>query len=163
LTDVLTCADLGWAPLEALLDRYGLALAPVAAGAPIPGTFWGEPEAGMVGTTLYARPDTPVHSLLHETAHVVCMDGDRRAGLHTDAGGTALEECGVCYLEIRLAEELPDVGAHRLMADMDAWGYSFRLGSTAAWYAEDAEDAAQWLTEHGLIDETGAPTWRLRT
>lgn len=163
MTDILTCADLGWAPLEALLDRYGLALAPVAAGAPIPGTFWGEPEAGMIGTTLYARPDTPVHSLLHETAHVVCMDSDRRAGLHTDAGGTALEECGVCYLEIRLADELPGVGSDQIMADMDAWGYSFRLGSTAAWYAGDAEDAAQWLTEHGLIDATGAPTWRLRT
>ncbi|MFP4182888.1 MAG: hypothetical protein ACLFTX_09875 [Thiohalospira sp.] len=163
MTDVLTCADLGWAPLEALLGRYGLALAPVAEGAPIPGTFWGEPEAGMIGTALYARPDTPVHSLLHETAHVVCMDADRRAGLHTDAGGTALEECGVCYLEIRLAAELPDVGSERIMADMDAWGYSFRLGSTAAWYADDAEDAARWLNDHGLIDATGAPTWRLRT
>ncbi len=25
--------------------------------------------------------------------------------------------------------------------DMDEWGYSFRLGSAANWFAEDAEDA----------------------
>jgi len=50
------------------------------------------------------------------------------------------------------------VGRARLMADMDAWGYSFRLGSTAAWFAGDAENARQWLVEHGLLDSQGRPT-----
>jgi hypothetical protein len=36
------------------------------------------------------------------------------------------------------------------MQDMDAWGYSFRLGSTAAWFEADAEDARDWLRERGL-------------
>jgi hypothetical protein len=46
---------------------------------------------------------------------------------------------------------------------MDAWGYSFRLGSTAAWFERDAEDARAWLLLHGLIDAAGTPTWRLRS
>ena len=29
------------------------------------------------------------------------------------------------------------------------WGYSFRLGSAAAWFAEDAEDARDWLIATG--------------
>jgi hypothetical protein len=48
------------------------------------------------------------------------------------------------------------------MRDMDAWGYSFRLGSTAAWFATDAADAAAWLERHGLVSSAGAVTWRLR-
>ena len=78
------------------------------------------------------------------------MDAARRAGLHTDAGGDDVEECAVCYLQILLADRLPGVGRARLMRDMDAWGYSFRLGSTAAWFEHDAEDARAWLRERGL-------------
>jgi hypothetical protein len=37
------------------------------------------------------------------------------------------------------------------MADMDAWGYSFRLGSAARWFQEDADDARQWLAARGLL------------
>ena len=37
------------------------------------------------------------------------------------------------------------------MADMDAWGYSFRLGSTRAWFERDAEDARAWLAERRLL------------
>jgi hypothetical protein len=37
------------------------------------------------------------------------------------------------------------------MADMDAWGYSFRLGSTRAWFEGDAEDAREWLEQRGLL------------
>ncbi len=163
MSAVLTCADLGPDPLRTLLARYGLTLAAVAPGEPIPGTFWGEPEAGVIGTTVHVRPDTPVHSALHEGCHVICMDGQRRAGLDTDAGGTSLEECGVCYLQIRLAEHLPGVGADRLMADMDAWGYSFRLGTTRAWHDSDAEDAVAWLQRHHLLDTEHRPTWQLRS
>jgi hypothetical protein len=36
------------------------------------------------------------------------------------------------------------------MADMDAWGYSFRLGSTRAWFEHDADDARVFLQARGL-------------
>ena len=139
--------------LLALLDRYGLDLRLVAPDEVIPGSFWGEREAGLIEGQLYVRLDTPVHSVLHESAHYICATPERRVGLHTDAGGDAAEESAVCYLQILLAELLPNVGRERICRDMDEWGYSFRLGSTAAWYANDAEDARRWLRDHGLIDE----------
>ena len=45
----------------------------------------------------------------------------------------------------------------RLMADMDAWGYSFRLGSARAWFENDAEDARRSLREFapGLLERFG--------
>ncbi|WP_018140334.1 hypothetical protein [Thioalkalivibrio sp. ALJ7] len=150
---VLTCGDPGIGDaLAALLDRYGLQLKRHPEQAPLPGSWWGEPEAGIVGTTVHVRPDTPLHSALHEAGHVICMDAGRRAKLHTNAGGDDLEECGVCYLQILLADALPNVGRERLMRDMDAWGYSFRLGSTKAWFLEDAADARAFLLAHGLLD-----------
>lgn len=159
---VLTIADLGLAPLQRLLGRYGLHVACVAAGRAIPGSFWGESEAGLVGDSLYVRADTPVHSALHEACHWICMDDARRAGLHTDAGGDDLEESAVCYLQALLADLLEGVGRRRLWQDMDAWGYSFRLGSAQAWFEQDADDARDWLRAQGLIGPDDAPTWRLR-
>jgi hypothetical protein len=50
-----------------------------------------------------------------------------------------------------LADQLPGVGRTRLMADMDAWGYSFRLGSTRAWFEHEADDALEFLAARGLI------------
>jgi hypothetical protein len=131
-------------------------------GAPLPGSYWGEPEAGLVGARLYVRPDTPVHSALHEACHYICMDGARRGVLDTDAGGDYAEEDAVCYLQILLANEIPSVGRARMLADMDAWGYTFRLGSAEAWLAGDAEDAQVWLLGEGLIDAVGRPTGRRR-
>lgn len=159
---VLSCGELGLGALAGLLGRFGLGLAEAAAGAPIPGSYWGDSEAGLVGSTLWVRADTPVHSALHEASHYVCMDADRRAGLHTDAGGDTLEECAVCYLQLLLADRLPQVGRERLMADMDAWGYSFRFGSTRAWIEGDAEDALAWLLVQGLVADAGEITFRLR-
>lgn len=159
---VLTCAQLGRGPLADLLARYGLRLESLAPGEPIPGSFWGVPEAGLIGNRLLVRGDTPVHSALHEACHYVCMDDRRRLGLHTDAGGGYDEENAVCYLQILLADMLPGVGGDRLLADMDAWGYSFRLGSARTWFEDDAADARVWLLGHGLIDAAGRPTWRLR-
>ena len=150
------------AALQALLARFGLVLAVAAGRAPITGSFWGDSEAGIVGDTVHVRADTPVHSLLHEACHTICMDERRRAGLDRDAGGDDLEEAAVCYLQILLADFLPDVGRQRLLRDMDTWGYSFRLGSAATWFASDAADAAAWLRAAGLIDATGGPTFRLR-
>ena len=162
MTDVLTVDDVGPDVLADLLRRYGLELAVQPDAADIKGSFWGDSEAGVVGRSVYVRPDTPVHSFLHESCHIVCMDGARRDALDRDAGGDDLEEAAVCYLQVLLADYLEGVGRERLMADMDRWGYSFRLGSTRAWFERDAEDAREFLLIHGLVDETGAPTFILR-
>jgi hypothetical protein len=155
-------ADVEATDLEAVLSRYGLALVFEPQGQAITGSYWGGVEAGIVGHTVFARRDTPVHSLLHETCHTVCMSTGRRAALDGDAGGDDLEESAVCYLQILLADALRGVGRDRLMRDMDAWGYSFRLGSTALWFREDADDARKWLIENRLIDRDNKPTFRLR-
>jgi len=148
--------------LGVLLARYELDLALVAPEEKIPASYWGDTEAGLKGHRLYARFDTPLHSVLHEACHYVCMTAERRAGLERDAGGDDLEESAVCYLQILLGDELPGVGRERLCRDMDAWGYSFRLGSARAWFENDADDARSWLETNGLIDPQRRPTWQLR-
>ena len=147
---VLTLADIGFDGPRALLACFGLELIEVAAGEPIPGSYWGECEAGLIGTRVHARADTPVHSLLHEACHLLVMPPERRAQVHTDATDSVPEEDATCCLQILLADRLAGVGRERLMADMDAWGYSFRLGSTRAWFENDAEDARAFLAERGL-------------
>jgi hypothetical protein len=149
--------------LARLLARYHLDLALLGPEEHIPASYWGDSEAGLRRERLYARPDTPVHSILHEAGHYICMSPERRAGLDTDAGGDDLEEEAVCYLQVLLAGELSAVGRARLFADMDAWGYSFRLGSARAWFEQDAEAARVWLERHGIIDATGRPTGELRS
>lgn len=145
-----------------LLGRFGLKYQLLESGATIPGSYWGESEAGLIGDVLYARPDTPLHSILHEGCHWICLDGVRRAAVHTDAGGDFAEEDAVCYLQILLADVIPGADCERLCADMDAWGYTFRLGSAKAWFEQDAEDARAWLTRFGLIDVDHRVTWRVR-
>ncbi len=135
-----------------LLAGYGLDLRVLAAGEPIRGSYWGESEAGLRGNTLYARHDTPLHSILHETAHYICMSPERRVGLDRDAGGDDAEESAVCYLQLLLADALERVGRERLYLDMDAWGYSFRLGAAKDWFEQDAQDAQLWLQRCGIID-----------
>jgi hypothetical protein len=159
---VLLLSGIDRSALALLLHRYGMQLTLVAVGAHIPGSYWGGSEAGLRGDCLYARLDTPVHSVLHEASHHVCMTPERRAGLDRDAGGDDPEECAVCYLQVLLAGQLPAVGRTRLFADMDAWGYSFRLGSTAAWFERDAQEARAWLERHGIIDAAGALTGAAR-
>lgn len=152
---VLRLADIGVPAPAALLAGHGLTLQRVADGEAIPGSYWGDDEAGIIGTTVYARADTPVHSLLHEACHLIVLPPDRRASIHTDATDSIEEEDATCYLQIVLADALPGVGRDRLMADMDAWGYSFRLGSTRDWFERDAENARTWLQRHGLLDPDG--------
>jgi hypothetical protein len=159
---VLALADIVRGDLDALAAKYRMSVVELARGARIPGSYWGESEAGLVGDRLHVRADTPAHSALHELCHYVCMDDERRARLATDAGGSDEEECGVCYLEVLLADELHGFGRERCLADMDAWGYSFREGSAAAWWAGDARFAREWLLERALIDAADRPTFALR-
>ena len=149
-SDVLRLAEVKCQPIDRLLSENGLSLVMVADNESIPGSHWGDEEAGLIASSLYARRDTPVHSVLHEACHYFVMDEKRRAVLHTDAGGSAVEESAVCYLQICLAERLTEVGAARICTDMDRWGYSFRLGSTRAWFENDAEDAKKFLVERGV-------------
>jgi hypothetical protein len=160
---VLLCRDINLKHLQSLLDRYGMELKTVDDNETIPGSFWQPPEAGLISNTLYIRNDTPVHSALHEACHYICMDQQRRATLHTDAGGkTAIEEDSTCYLQILLAEFIPEMGKERMFKDMDEWGYSFRLGSAKAWFERDAEYAQQWLLNNKIITSDNTLTWDVR-
>jgi len=157
-TDVATAdvqvacvGDIHFDDAVALLAAHDLRLHRVDAAAPIPGSYWGEPEAGIIGSDVYVRDDTPVHSMLHEACHLIVLPPERRALVHTDATDSVPEEDATCYLQIVLAGQLPGVGSDRLMLDMDAWGYTYRLGSTRAWFEQDAEDAKAWLIERGLL------------
>ncbi len=149
-------------PLYLLLARYGMELRLVAPQEDIPGSYWGESEAGLVGAILYARLDTPLHSVLHEVSHYICMSAERRAGLVRDAGGDDAEECAVCVLQVLLAGELAAVGSARMLDDMDAWGYTFRLGSARRWFEEEAGDARIWLRRAGVLDAGDRPTGATR-
>jgi hypothetical protein len=151
MSSVLLLSDLGFDAPRALLARFGLALSEVPADQPIPGSYWGDCEAGVIGGTVFARADTPLHSLLHEACHLLVLPPARRAQVHTDATDSIEEEDATCYLQIVLADALPGVGRARMQADMDAWGYSFRLGSARAWFERDANEARQLLIARGLI------------
>ncbi len=105
----------------------------------------------MIGNQVYARGDTPVHSLLHEACHLIVAPAEKRTQIHTDASDSQAEEDATCYLQILLADELTGVGRDRLMTDMDAWGYTFRLGSARAWFESDAADTRAWLAERDLL------------
>lgn len=147
---MLLLGDIAVGDARALLARHGLQLVLVDDGAEIPGSHWGAPEAGVIGSTVYARNDTPVHSLLHEACHLIVLPEARRALVHTDASDCTREEDATCFLQVVLADALPGAGRARVMRDMDEWGYSFRLGSTRAWFEHDAEDARSWLAARGL-------------
>jgi hypothetical protein len=124
---VLRVGGIGFEAPRALLARYGLALVAVDDGEAIPGSFWGDTEAGIIGTTVYARADTPVHSLLHEACHLIVLPEEKRALVHTDATDSIEEE------------------------DVDRWGYTYRLGSTRAWFEQDAVEARHFLHARGLL------------
>lgn len=157
---VLRLGDTDGLSIARLLGRYGMELIQTVTGTEIPGSYWGESEAGLIGNELHARTDTPLHSILHEASHFICMDETRRAALERDAGGDYDEENAVCYLQILLADEIAGFGRARMWSDMDAWGYTFRLGSAQAWFERDAEDARCWLFARGVIDEEQRPTFR---
>lgn len=159
---MLYVADLPGKALQSLLGRYSLEIVMVDDNSPIPGSFWGDSEAGLVENRLYLQDKTPVHSALHEACHYICMDRARRENLDTDAGGDYDEENAVCFLQILLAAKLEGCSADILMENMDSWGYTFRLGSAKAWFTGDAEDAEKWLLDENLISSDHEPTWQLR-
>jgi len=160
---MLTITDLPPLALQNLFAPYNIDIKNVPNNQPIPGSFWGDTEAGIIGNRLYIQPQTPVHSALHEACHYICLDSARRSQLDTDAGGDYDEENAVCYLQICLAAKLNGCSADILMSNMDSWGYSFRLGSASAWFHSDAEDAKQWLLNEFLVDQDNVPTGKLRT
>jgi len=160
--DVLRLAEVDIASVSGLLSKYGLVLTIIPAGEDIPGSYWGDEEAGLIANELLVRADTPLHSVLHETCHYVCMDQSRREGLDTNAGGDYDEENAVCYLQILLADHLDQFGRRRMLKDMDRWGYTFRLGSAQAWFEHDADDALAWLLQRNLINRQSQPNWTLR-
>ena len=162
MKNVTLCTYIGLSKLQSLLAHYQLEIIQTENDSEIPGSHWGDEEAGLINNRLYIRNDTPVHSLLHEACHYICMDEQRRQHLHTDAGGDYDEENGVCYLQILLSDLLPDYNQAQMFHDMDEWGYSFRLGSAQKWFDDDAEDALLWLQQHNLINDNKMPNWQIR-
>lgn len=160
--DVLCVSDVAERRLTELARRFELRIEVLDDAGNITGSFWGEPEAGIAGDCVYVRADTPVHSLLHEFCHILCMTPERRLLLDTDAGSDDAEEAAVCYLQIALAASVAEQGCDRVMQDMDAWGYSFPEGNTRAWFAA-AVESRQWLVDKGLLDARGNVTGHKRS
>jgi len=160
---VVTLADLDAREVDELAAAYGARVVVLMPHETIPGSYWGESEAGLIGDAVYVRADTPAHSLLHELCHFICMDDTRRAALATDAGGNDDEESAVCYLQVLLAQRLRGFGAERCLRDMNAWGYSFREGSAQVWFESDGVFARDWLLARNLIDAQLKPINKLRS
>ena len=154
---MMTVAEIGVDLLTGLFADRGLGVILVDAEEPIPGSYWGESEAGLIGHRLFVRLDTPLHSALHEAAHYLCMDPQRREVLDRDAGGDYAEEDAVCYLQVLLIDRIAALtdsirfNRQLLFADMDAWGYTFRLGSAQRWFEADADEARLWLAQRGML------------
>ncbi len=161
-SSVLTLSDCNFTNLQNLLAKFQLEILVIPKSNEIPGSYWGESEAGIIGNKVYARKDTPIHSLLHECCHIICMDQSRRSQLNTDAAGDYDEENGVCFLQIILADDIPEMGMKRMMQDMDTWGYTFRLGSSEKWFSNDAQDTQQWLRSHNLLNDLNKASYTLR-
>lgn len=154
--------DLTQESVQVFLSRYGLTLQYVKENNEIPYSYWGSPEAGRLVEQVFIRADTPIHSLLHETCHYICMHPEQRKLKIIDAKGSTMEENACCYLQILLANKLLGYNREQLMQDMDAWGYSFRLGSARSWFSRDAEEVKDWLINCEIIDHNSEITWQLR-
>jgi hypothetical protein len=154
--------NLNSASVKDLLNNYGIEVICLDTDNDIPYSFWGHPEAGRLGSKLYIRGDTPIHSVLHEACHFICMPAEQRFAEEVDAKGSAHEENATCYLQIILAEHISGYSRNQILKDMDDWGYSFRLGSARNWFIKDAEDAHEWLINEHIINSLGEPTWNLR-
>ncbi len=159
---MLNYKDSNTISIKELLRRYGMKIHCLDQDQDIMHSFWGAPEAGRLKDRLFIRTDTPVHSILHESCHYICMSPKQRSASNSDAKGTAMEENATCYLQILLADHIEGYDRQQEMNDMDAWGYSFRLGSAQAWFEQDAEDAQEWLIYENIINQDNQPSWKLR-
>lgn len=159
---ILQVSESSLESITALLNRYQLRLHLLKSDQTICGSFWGDSEAGLIDNNIYVRADTPVHSLMHETCHYICMDEIRRERVNTNAEGDYDEENAVCYLQILLANDITGFSSKLMMQDMDSWGYTFRLGSARAWFENDAEDALEWLQDKKLLNSDNHPNYSLR-
>lgn len=161
---VVRLSDINMEHARQLLGCFSLQLCEIADGVSIPGSYWGECEAGIIGSMVYVRQDTPVHSMLHEACHLIVLPDERRSAVHTDATDSIAEEDATCYLQLLLADHVSGFGFARACQDMDTWGYTFRLGSARAWFENDAEDARAFLQNAGLIDSNqGIPALVLQS
>lgn len=148
--------------LTAVLGLYGVEIIEVPEHSPIPYSFWGTPEAGRINNKLYVRFDTPIHSILHESCHFICMPKKQRILDKIDAAGSSKEENACCYLQLLMSDHIDGFSREQHMKNMDEWGYSFRLGSAAAWFYQDADDAREWLLDQMIIDQDDQISWKLR-
>ena len=148
--------------LRYLVNKFNFNLEIIINSQEIPASYWGDPEAGLIGKTIFVKSITPLHSFLHEFSHLVCMPEELRLQLNKDAKSDNAEESAVCYLQILLADSLQNIERSLLMKDMDDWGYSFRLGSTEEWFKNDANDSLEWLKRKKILDKRGNISWLLR-
>lgn len=158
----VTVGDFQIKELQDLIGKYHLKVKILNDKQEIPASFWGDPEAGLIGKTIFVKKITPLHSFFHEFSHLICMPEYRRLNLIKDAKSNDDEESAVCYLQILLANCLLGLNTMTFMRDMDDWGYSFRLGSTKEWFKNDANDSRKWLQKENILDERGNITWSLR-
>jgi hypothetical protein len=143
---VLTLADIHFDDAAALLHRFGLRCSASPTAHRFPAATGANRGRDHRQRTVYARSDTPVHSLLHEACHLIVLPPERRAPCTPTPPIRSRGRRGL-LLQGLLADALPGVGSDRVLADMDAWGYTFRLGSARAWFEHDADDAWAWLQD----------------
>ncbi|MDB2544126.1 hypothetical protein N9X63_03545 [Woeseiaceae bacterium] len=51
--------------LNNLINKYHFKLKILADHETIPASFWGDPEAGLIGKTIFVKKITPLHSFFH--------------------------------------------------------------------------------------------------
>jgi len=140
------------------LDRYGLSLHLVAPDEVIPARI-GASARRADGIQIFARLDTagafgaargrPFY--LHDAGTA------RRLGYRCRRRSCG-REC-VCYLQIILAQSLPNVGRERMCRDMDEWAIRSGWEAPRSGSIQDAEDARDWLMRHGVLDSQSRPTY----
>ena len=106
-TAVTLCSPDLFTSLSELFGQYRLRVNRVASGDDIPGSYWGDSEAGLVGDTLFARDDTPVHSVLHEGCHFVDLVS-QMLGVQVGSTGPVM----VGPLEAEIDRDLAEVVGH---------------------------------------------------